>query len=464
MFAVVLALHCQMTKAHEHPLRIDTVYMDEFFFPNGMLQPLKPTYENGVSVSSPWRANWFLSVQGGGSAFLGTPLGCNDLFGRTKPAIKVSLGKWFTPSIGIRASYQGWRFVDCENVTKTYKYIHSDLLWDVLGCRYSKKERVYWGFIPFLGTGLLDNRTNGNKSFAISYGIQGQYKFSTHASVIVEFSGATAFMHLDGYGNGDKLGDNLLSLTAGLSITIGKAGWKRIVNAAPYISQNEWLRDYVYTLLDEKRKLLDKSGMDSQTLAELKKILEIEGLMEKYGELFDNSVASSLKAETRNSYSGLNALRARLNNRSWDGMSPLAEEPASESNGIVGIPYAYNDNGYIASMQAGECCIGAPIYFFFEYGSCVMADASQTINLDALAEVAIRYGLAIHVAGAADSATGTTESNNSLSEARAAYIANELAGRGVSPNAITVVSEGGIAEYSPNKANRHTRVMLYFMQ
>ncbi len=461
MFAAVLALHCQMTKANEQPLRIDTVYMDEFFYPNGMLLPLKPTYEGGVEVFSPWRGNWFLSVQGGGSAFLGNPLGCNDLFGRTKPAIEASLGKWFTPSIGVRASYQGWRFVDCENGTNTYKYIHTDLLWDVIGCRYSKKERVHWGFIPFVGTGLLDNRGKGVKSFAISYGIQGQYKFSSHAALVVELSNATTFRCFDGYGDRDKLGDNLLSLTAGLSITIGKAGWKRVVNATPYISQNEWLRDYVYALLAEKRELLNKMEMDGQTLAELQKILEIEGLMEKYGELFDNSITSSPKAETRNSYSGLNALRARLNNRSWDGASPLVEEPASGNEEIVETANGATDNGYLASMRAGESCVGSPIYFFFEYGSCNLTDASQSINLDALAEVALRYGLAIRVAGAADSATGTPESNNSLSESRATYIATELVDRGVSPNVITVVSEGGISEYSPNEANRHTRVMLY---
>ncbi len=459
--AVIVSLQCQTAKAVEKSLSVDTVYMDEFFYPNGMLQPLKPTYEGGVAVSSPWRGNWFLSVQGGAAAFLGQPLGCNDLFGRTKPTITASLGKWFTPSIGIRANYQGWRFIACEKGTHTYKYFHADLLWDVIGRRYSKKERVHWGFVPFVGTGLLDNRANGQKTFAISYGLQGQYKFSSHAAIVLELGNATTFQSFDGYGNSDKLGDNLLSLTAGLSITIGKAGWKRVVNAAPYISQNEWLRDYVYALLAEKRELLNKMEMDSQTLAELAKIMEIEGLMEKYGGLFDNSIMSSPKAETRNSYSGLNALRARLNNKSWDGISPLVEEPVSGSEEIAEKANEANDNGYIASLKSGEFCVGSPIYFFFEYGSCNLTDASQSINLDALAEVALRYGLAIRVAGAADSATGTPEGNDALSKARASYIANEFIGRGISPDSITIIGEGGISEYSPNEANRHTRVMLY---
>ena len=58
-----------------------------------LLQPLKPVYlENAVEVS-PWRGNWFMNVSGGVSAFIGSPLGCGDIFDRTKPALSVSIGR-----------------------------------------------------------------------------------------------------------------------------------------------------------------------------------------------------------------------------------------------------------------------------------------------------------------------------------------------------------------------------------
>lgn len=44
-----------------------------------MLRPLKPSYMKGALVASPWTDNWFIQAAGGTTAFLGTPLGCNDL-------------------------------------------------------------------------------------------------------------------------------------------------------------------------------------------------------------------------------------------------------------------------------------------------------------------------------------------------------------------------------------------------
>ena len=70
---------------------------------DGMLRPLKPSYMKGALVASPWTDNWFVQAAGGTTVFLGKPLGCNDLFGRMKPAFSVSIGKWFTPSVGTMA-------------------------------------------------------------------------------------------------------------------------------------------------------------------------------------------------------------------------------------------------------------------------------------------------------------------------------------------------------------------------
>ena len=44
--------------------------------------------------------------------------------------------------------------------------------------------------------------------------------------------------NFDGIGTSTKFGDNMISVSAGLSVTIGKTGWKRVVDATPYIEQN----------------------------------------------------------------------------------------------------------------------------------------------------------------------------------------------------------------------------------
>lgn len=47
----------------------------------------------------------------------------------------------------------------------------------------------------------------------------------------------------------------MLTVSAGLSITLGKAGWKRVVDATPYIEQNAYLKDYISYMKDENIRL-----------------------------------------------------------------------------------------------------------------------------------------------------------------------------------------------------------------
>ena len=90
----------------------------------------------------------------------------------------------------------------------------------------------------------------------------------------------------DGYGKAHRLGDHLLSASLGLSVRIGKTGWKRVIDARPYIAQNEWLSAYASSLSDSNSRYHAQHDRDCQTLEQLRKILAIEGLLDKYGHLF----------------------------------------------------------------------------------------------------------------------------------------------------------------------------------
>lgn len=61
-----------------------------------------PSNEDAVAIGSLWSDNWFVGVSGGTNAFIGKPLGCEDLFGRIKPTVGLTFGKWITPSVGGR--------------------------------------------------------------------------------------------------------------------------------------------------------------------------------------------------------------------------------------------------------------------------------------------------------------------------------------------------------------------------
>lgn len=111
-------------------------------------------------------------------------------------------------------------------------------------------------------------------------------------------------------------GDNILSLSAGLSFTFGQNGFRKMINAKPVLIDNARLRETLAELYDENGRLSRQTSNDARVVAELKKILEIEGLLSRYDNLFASQPGME-KTDDRhypvNDYSGLNKLRARLN-------------------------------------------------------------------------------------------------------------------------------------------------------
>jgi outer membrane protein OmpA-like peptidoglycan-associated protein len=417
---ILLAAACTLqAHASERPEVCDSV-RSEWLQYNKVESHIVNQSAEGVIVSSLWKDNWFIGVSAGANAFIGKPLGCDDLFGRIKPTFTVTLGKWFTPSVGARLAYNGFAFNDCNRQTQDYQHLHADILWNILGSRYTKHDFVRWAIVPYAGVGLLHNRTNGSKPFAMSYGIQGQYRFSRHIAATLEIGNTTTFQEFDGYGTTGKLGDNLMHLSVGITANIGKVGWKRATSQSARYEEDEWSRSH-------------------RAIAS-----------------YDGSVSTTNSKTAKSGYSGLNSLRARLASKSWNGNSPLPVDSLSDSNPVQ------NDSDYLALIRSGKKCIGAPVYFFFRLNTAELTEPSQTLNLDELASIARDYRLHVTIIGAADSATGTADINNTLGKARANFIANALKERGVPSSQITKRNQGGTNEYSPAEANRQTKVILHY--
>ena len=435
-----------------------------------------PSYLDGVLVASPWTANWFVGVSGGASAFLGNPLGCEDLFGRLQPSWAVNVGKWFTPHIGSRIGWQGGKFKDGALDTRNFHHYHADLLWSLLGEQRKDGTPAEWSLVPYVGMGLLHHKDNGQKQFSLSYGIQGRYRITGRLAATLELGGCTTFREFDGYGKIGKWGDRFLTLSAGLSVTIGKTGWKRVVDARPYVCRNEWLVRRSEALAGANRRYASRHEKDGRIIRELRKILELEGLLDKYGWAAD-SLYNYDTGNPGNDYSGLNSLMARLRNRHWNGMDPLASPTDTlRTKGDTDTLHSHDIKGLYDSTAMANAHkqadarlakytasghIGIPIYFFFELGTTKLTEPAQGINLDALARVITGHGLYVTVTGAADSMTGTVEINGRLGMARAEYIAWELVRRGVAPDRIEKADIGGISDYTPLEGNRHTQVRLF---
>ena len=485
LFLTTLCLSAMSVKASDVTTPSDSIVKQVGVTSEYYLQTLKRTYLKNVSEAANWGKNWFIEIKGGASAFLGTPIGCGDVFDRLSPALQVGLGKWFTPAVGGRVAYQGLSFKNGEFKSMDYHFIHADFLYNLtsgINCNDIGLSR--WDVIPYLGVGMIYNpdwssacmcpgHASGSHPFAFSYGLECRYRLNDRMHLVAELSGMTTAKNFDAVGSSSKFGDNMLTLSAGLSFTLGKAGYKRIVDAKPYIAQDEWLLSYAESLGNNNRMLRKTNMENEKILAEYQKILEMEGLLDLYGNKFNNKDKSKALFP-RNDYSGLNSLRARLNNKGWDGnpenmpKAMLKRGEGYDKETEKAMDAFYNGEldelqiAYLTAMRDGTEPIGAPVYFFFNIGTDHLTDASQLLNIDELAKVAKTYNLKVKIIGAADSATGTDSINETLSSKRAAYIMRLMRDRGVASENIKTSHEGGIDDYSPVQANRNTCVILSF--
>ena len=389
-----------------------------------LLMPLKPTYLKSVSEAANWGNNWFLEVKGGASAFLGSPIGCGDVFDRTMPVLQVGLGKWFTPSIGGRVEFQGLQFKNANLQKMNYQFVHADFMYNVTGTFQQDDNGISrWDVIPFVGIGMIHNSDwysncncpgaiSGSHPFAFSYGVELRYHACDRLHLVAEVSGMSTLKNFDAVNTSAKFGDHMLNVSAGLSFTIGKIGWKKVIDARPYIQQNNYLIDELGTL----RAALEECRNSSSSL--------------------------SANSDSKNNYSGLNSLRYRMS--------------LAESNGDGADGRGQN----MDESRTDSIAIGVPVYFYFKLNTNELVDKAQLSNLDEIAKIAKGTDLTIRITGAADSATGNDKINRELSKARAKYIAKELIKRGIEKSQMKAMSRGGIDDYTPNEANRNTCVIV----
>ena len=453
----------------------DSIYKQNTFSQEQMLLPMNPTYLKNVSEAANWGRNWFIEIKGGASAFLGSPIGCGDVFDRITPALQVGVGKWFTPAIGGRVGFQGLTFKNAEFKSMKYQLYHADLMYNLTsGLRQNEYGLSLWDIVPYVGVGMIHNAdwsdpcscgsgSDGSRPFAFTYGLEIGYRIGNRVKLIAGVSGLTTAQNFDNMGSSIKFKDNMLTVSAGLSITLGKTGWKRVVDAKPYIEQNAYLKDYISYMKDENIRLQKKMSGEK----------EVQTVYPK------------------NNYSGLNSLRARLSEKKSDdserksGNDSIARKLADDAEiGLVDthlqtgkchldsllsagqnisdnfMSANNNEMDSIAISGNSKITVGIPVYFFFQLNSVRLVDESQIVNLDDIAKISKAHNLKVTISGAADSATGTQSINLELAQRRARYIAQMLVDRGVPESLILLHSLGGIDKYKANDSNRFTVVMI----
>lgn len=347
---------------------------------------------------SSFKDNWFLSVKGGFVSFLNTPNTPTDFNGRTKGLVNISFGKWHTPFIGNRFTFQGLSFIDYMKKTQNYQNYHLDFLLNVSSFFRKDFTSLYkWNLSPYVGFGAVNNSSLNKTSFGVSYGMVLSYNILHRVNLSFELGNTVTARNFDGFGNKGSFGDNLLSGAIGLTFNIGSTGWKH-------------------------KEIKEFQANNNQDGVHHPEVINIY--------------------TARNNYSGLNSLHERLGKTSKDSTA------ASQSEEFIG------------STMFGTP-LNAPILFFFKKGTKKLINSNQLINIQEIAGYVMATNQYIQIIGSADSQTGSVKTNRRLSAERAQYIAKKFREAGVPKERINGLMQGGVNMYKPVSANRHTCVIIY---
>lgn len=192
---------------------------------------------------------------------------------------------------------------------------------------------------------------------------------------------------------------------------------------------------------------------------------------------FDGNTISGKRgweAKDNNLYAEL-GLTFNLGRATWDKVPDVAAINAMHQSQIDALNAqlndAYNETGRYKKLYEEEKnkqpekvyvkeFVGTPVSVFFNIDKTNIASQKDLVNVQGIAKYAIDNNLGLLVTGYADSATGSAERNQWLSEERAKTVAEELVKIGVNRDKIQTAAAGGVDELSPISFNRRATVMV----
>lgn len=365
--------------------------------------------ENNKIVRGPYETNRFfdnifIGVAGGVNIYHGE----NDSYGsfgkRLAPALDINVGKWITPSVGLRLGYsginaQGWTqgqtvyakgLVDGNIYKEKFgvSYLHGDVMWNFSNAVSGYKQTRTWNFIPFFGAGWARSYGNDahNNEFAVSVGLLNNIRLCKLVDLTLEARHMFVNERFDGVARGNK-GEGMTSVTMGLTFKLNRRGFKRAaapVDVTPYLSRIKALEGDNSDLTGKNKTLADEN-------------------------------------ET-------------LRNRKPETVTVASESKVSPT----------------------------PVALFFQIGKATL-DKKELTNLDFYVKNALNADKkkTFTIYGSADSATGTKEFNQKLSEKRMQYVYDLLVNKyGISKDRLKTVAEGDSNNRFPEPELNRTVIIM----
>jgi outer membrane protein OmpA-like peptidoglycan-associated protein len=351
--------------------------------------------EYGNIVRGPYETNqfydnWFIGIGGGINLLLNE--GYDAKIG---PSLDVNFGKWFTPSVGMRAGYQGLNFNSSKDGNSDrygYMYIHGDFLWNASNAISGYKETRFWNLVPYIHTGFFRAYGAGSSQFsdnelALGAGLLHNLRLTDRLDIIIDMR-ATVVNGRIHQSSGAAV---LPSVTAGLAFDLG---WPDFVRTSSILGAVEAAND-------ERAAILEAA------------IVALE------------AANAALEGENM-------SLKKKNNDLNKTVKQVIQEEAAAEAE--------------VVQMQ--------PITLYFNIGQSVLGNL-ELEHLDFYARNIIEKvnadpSVSIVIMGSADSNTGTASRNKYLSEARGKYIVNLLSEKyGIDENRVILKSEVVKAQARP---------------
>ncbi len=341
--------------------------------------------------------NWFIGVGGGVNTFWVDGMKFGDL--KAGPGIDASVGKWFTPSIGMRIGYSGFNTkLDMAPKEFGYMYIHGDFLWNISNALGGYKETRFWNLVPYLHAGWYRAYDAGvanfpNNELAVGAGLLHNLRLADRLDLIIDMKGIVV--------NGRVAGSSGVavqpSVTAGLAVDLGYPGFVRtstVIGAIEMANEDE------------------TAALQAATLA-----LELA-----------NATLEEDMIKLKKTNKDLNA-------RIKDMKKPN--------------PHDVDIAEFFKGMS--------PVPVYFNIGATTLT-VDEMAHLDFIAKNIVAKAdkcpkVYITIMGSADSNTGTAKRNAKLSEARGKYIADILTSKyGISKDKLVIKSEVVKAAADPELA------------
>lgn len=247
--------------------------------------------ENGKVVRGAYETNkfgdnWFIGAGAGVNSWL-----VNGASPKAGVAVDAFVGKWITPTIGVRMGWKGLKdgvsakdgyMIADEKFN--YNSVHADVLWNLSNLFSGYKETRTWNISVYPTFAYMNAAKN--KEFGAGIGMLNNFRLGNRVGLYLDLSALTTKADFAGISPRPKtLVGVLPSATFGLTVNLGKTGFKRHSSVVPAIVPVPFT-EAQYNNLQDKVNALEKENKDLKAqIEELKNAKPDTVTVSKAGDL-----------------------------------------------------------------------------------------------------------------------------------------------------------------------------------